>query len=244
MKKVLVCALMVSFGIASLASAAPMTLGETWDVADDMVFTHTEPLGVNGEGEWTYGATPAEIADRDAPDTTTILPFDASFAEAGTGCPWWQFDPAWYAAIPAVWLGAAYGSLADQVGIHPGYQVGSGNPLNTATVIRWTAPGEGTIDIDGVWEAAIANKRDLYVIKNGTEVLQKVLDNTGSAEVIDLTQTVVMGDTLDFVVGVGSDSGGGADSQSLDLAIEVVVPEPVTMTLLGLGSLVLLRRRK
>jgi hypothetical protein len=196
----------------------------TWNVKDDMVFTHTEPLGTNPNGAWTYGSVP-ELADRNVPITSNLDPFDKSFAEAGTGNPWWQYDPVWYAAIPAVWLGAAYGSAADAVGMHPGYN--AGGILRSMAVIRWTAPAGGRVEISGAWFAgAEANKRDLYIVKNETEALMKVLDDVGTSILLqkplfDPIFCVHAGDTLDFAVGVGSDGGGGSDSESLELIISL-----------------------
>jgi len=247
MKKMVVFTVLISLGMVNFASAASMVVGETWDVRNDIVFQHVAPLGDNPNGQWTYGSTPSPT-DRNAPDTTTFLPFDKSINEAGTGVPWWHYYPAWVAVIPAVWLnttaGSVYGSVPDKIGMHPGYAY-EPTHTNYMVVIRWEAPGEGDIVIDGLWSAmGAAALRDLYVIKNNTDVLQIILDDNGSvANPIDITQSVVTGDIFDFMVGGGSDGYGGGDSESLDLII-TVIPEPVTMMLLGLGSVALLRRRK
>ncbi len=214
-RRYVILVLLVSLCYGSLTSGEILT----WNLKDDLVFQHVEPLGDNPNGQWTYGVADA-AADRNAPSTAGFQAFTISYEQA-IGVPWWHFEPAWFAEIPGLWLnttdGDVYGSVPGEVGMHPGYQTSG----NHQCVVRWTAPDDGEVRLTGQWWSTLGSTtlRDLCIVKNENFTLRKNLDNLGQAVPFNFTVCVYGGDIIDFAVGVGSDGGYGGDSETLTLAI-------------------------
>jgi len=126
--------------------------------------------------------------------------------------------------------------------------------VGNLNVISWTSPITGVVDIS--WEVirgqdnANGDGVEYYVDLNNAAgniaALSGVLAQaTGLPTTGVLTQTGVavnIGDEILFIIASGA--SGAADITSLGNATITEVPEPATMALLGLGSLVMLRRKK
>ncbi len=217
MRRFIILAMAIS--LCSCAAAPAEML--IWDIWDDMVFNHEDPNSVNPTGPWTWGAAP-KLADRNTPNTTGFIKCTDSFIQAGV--PWWHFEPVLSnAIIPAIWKntnpGELYGSLPGKVGMAPGYNALGGH--EEQAVVRWTAPQNGKVHLTGSWSAnGVAALRDLYIVVNQTDEIQKILDDNGATpHLINETLCIYAGTTIDFAIGVGSDGGTGADTESLDLVI-------------------------
>jgi hypothetical protein len=139
-------------------------------------------------------------------------------------------------------LSTAYRNvLPGEVDVHPG-------PDAHKAVMRWTSPLAGAITIVGSFGAGdhgvgIEGNVDVHVITTDgagtvTGDLFDVL-NTPSTQNFNLATTVAVGDTVDFVV--GNAGNWYYDATPITVAI---TPEPATLSLLMLGGLAILRRRR
>ena len=158
--------------------------------------------------------------------------------------PWGGSDPGWVNASPTGESGVFPipnsnfpGALGDLYGHGP-------------HLIKWTSPIAGTVSVTGVLEQLDSSQRHMgwALSKNGGLVAEASIFPTNNAgelnafgpQVID----VGVGDTIEFVTKY-FDTGEGFNAWvSYGLTVEQVVPEPTTIALLGIGSLLLVSRRK
>jgi hypothetical protein len=201
------------FAVPCLLSLSVSALASTWNLVDDIGFT-TNPNGV-----WTY----AWKAGYGSP-----LNAYTNVGDFGTGPAWYGLDP-----LPTVCLFtvARHGVQVGEVALHPG----SGwQP----SCVRWTAPADAQFVIGGHFGAGDTAWMDAYIYHNGTPVWS-ALDFRFDRP-FAFTETVAAGDTLDFMVGGGYESG----NTPLDINI-ASIPEPGTAALFGLGLvLVAVKRRR
>jgi hypothetical protein len=174
------------------------------------------------------------------------------FAYAGTNPngPFWGPDGNAPNVGPIMWrndtAGVLYGIQPGEVALHTG-ATGAylGNWEDIAA--RWTAPATITlpaVNLDGMLGTGHGGEREFWVVKNAGQASQETLfhqDPMAGDIAFDLDVVIAVGDTIDFVQGAGI--GMSAENSPFDVTI-TEVPEPITMTLLGLGGLALLRKRK
>ena len=177
--------------------------------------------------------------------STTLNPNGQwSYVNAGSGAllvadtePWGG-NPAWSAsAIPQ--LSAPWTFLPP--GGSPGFGAAPGEYVNSGGAgYAWTAAEAGTIDISGVLGGIKGWGGTNYDIQlNGAIVITGPggFPDSGVAPPVPFNEqlAVVLGDVLTFALSAGAVG---------TLVLEQVIPEPMTMSLLGLGALGLLRRRR
>jgi hypothetical protein len=112
----------------------------------------------------------------------------------------------------------------------------------------WVSPVTGMVRIEGSISAPASNDGVIAYIHHGsTELFSAVVfgDESATTENFFLEDVAVsIGDTISFRVNIYDDYNHG-DGAEYDPTITLTaVPEPATMSLLALGALALLKRRK
>ncbi len=215
-----------------LLGAAGASAGTIWNVATDYSATS------NPNSAWAYGSLDPAMTF-----TTYTTPETANPGGGGLFAGWHDSD--WdingnvgknvgSSPIPT----SAWGFYAE-VG-----QIIMGAPnSNRGTTIRWTAPADMTVDVSatftgqaaGVWNAQV------YVFVNNTNMFQQTLTGYGATQSYSGTISLTAGNVLYFAM---DGAGGGAGKQTGLAATITEVPEPMTLSLLALGSLGVVIRRK
>ncbi len=133
--------------------------------------------------------------------------------------------------------------LPGQLTLHPG-------SAGEKSIVRWTAPASGSMDINAVFAGRALNPTttDIHVLHNSVSLFDGLVNNFNVGHPFSTTSIgVAMGDTIDFKVGFGSNNNFNGDTTSLDAVITFnAIPEPNTLTLAMLGILGLIgcgRRR-
>lgn len=102
--------------------------------------------------------------------------------------------------------------------LHPG-------PQGQQAVVRWTAPSAMSVVISGRFEAANTTTTDVHVRRNSSEALfDGNVNGSGSVVPFSLTRNVVPGETIEFVVGYGSNGTYYSDATTLDVTISQQSP--------------------
>ena len=191
------------------------------DPAADFSITNGNPNGL-----WSYGWMDVGFT------TFTLMPYGYL---TGVGP-----DPSWGATTigdrsPVIWVNEAgyteYGVAPGQLSLQPG-------PQNQPAVVRWTAPASivGQVTISGLFLPGDGGIMDVGVRLNNTTWLMQGTDSG----TFNWTGSLSPGDTIDFDVYGGYNYG----NTPLEATITFNVPEPASLSLLVLGGLTLLRRRK
>jgi hypothetical protein len=115
------------------------------------------------------------------------------------------------------------------LGLHPGP-----NANNEFAIVRWTAPVSGFYDVDAAFTdrdygAPGGATTDVHVLVNGSSLYDGIINRNGwglGPTPFSAALSFTAGDTVDFVVGRGSNDTYFADSTGLDATISLsVVPE-------------------
>ena len=236
-----------------------VALGQTYDYNADF---KADPCNiVNPDGVWSYGYM-------DAGNTTFTL---HSIPMPETSGPW-AGEPrlsSWHSgANPDTHGNNSINTSSDEIyyNLWPGGMYWAPNGCNLMSpdatnptfhaVARFTAPEPDTFVINASFKNSLVQglPGDVYVLVNGLEVDSAQISGFGFASVElgkeapdpgsihDYAASILLdtGDTVDFVVGRGDDLHAyhqvGFNA--------VIVPEPITLSLLGLGGLALIRRRR
>lgn len=104
---------------------------------------------------------------------------------------------------------------AGHLALHPG-------PGNEFSVVRWTAPAAGEVQIDAAFTGLAGRATtDVHVLHRGHSLVDGRLNLEGSPNDARFSKAlaVAQGDTLDFVVGSGNNHYGG-DTTGLSLMIK------------------------
>ncbi|HUP81562.1 MAG TPA: putative Ig domain-containing protein, partial [Pirellula sp.] len=112
-----------------------------------------------------------------------------------------------------------------QLSFHPGAD-------NERSVVRWTAPSAGSIEIAAVFAPLDPNATtDVHVLHNGRSIFDGVVNRSGTqAELSPTSNSVAAGDTIDFVVGTGT-GGFASDNTSLSATVKMLRPSsPITLS--------------
>ena len=215
-----------SMGMAAALLAAP-TLGsaETWDATTQFSVNNGNP-----NGPWSYGW---ESALND-----TLKLYD----KVRAGEQWYADGHHADDFTPTVWLNdlghEAYGVLPGQISLHPGWD-------DSFSVVRWTSPIAGTIDVSGFFGAGDSGNMSYYIAANDVTTSSWLSDS--ATERFQFSLSVNAGDTLDFIVGVPVNGGYAFGNTPLGVTIETsgTAPEPSTWALMvaGFAGLGLLRYR-
>jgi hypothetical protein len=118
---------------------------------------------------------------------------------------------------------------AHQVWMHPGAPT-SGNALS---VLRWTAPAAGTYQVAAAFRGddfAYPTSTDVHVLQNGSSLFDGGVYVYGPATSFTGTVSVKAGDTIDFVVGLGSDGDYTGDSTGISATLTQLEGPPVDTT--------------
>jgi len=125
-----------------------------------------------------------------------------------------------------------------QLGLQPGSS-------NLESIVRWTAPSSGTFSINTTFsglDTTFGDSADVHILHNGVSIFNSVVSPNPAS--FSGPQSILAGDTIDFVVGNG---GNGINGDSTGLSA-TIVPEPTTlglvaMSLAGLLSFRFLKRK-
>jgi len=172
----------------------------------------------NPAGVWSYGAEPALGGPLSLFGINGLVTGDA-----GAPIQYWQLvagqEPTIYrnpSADPITIGGSLITLPPDMVMLYSGTD---GVP-NGFGVARFTAPGgqSGVYAISAgvrpIYDSPIQGDTDFHILKNGTEVFSQSLSGSQTASYSNQI-TLLPGDTVDFVVGRGTDSSGFASGLKL-----------------------------
>jgi hypothetical protein len=209
---------------AMLLSLAVLTLPDAasaYSAAGDFS-TAANPNGVWSYG-WSYG-----LGGTFVPDTSNTTSYSA------TGLGGWlsyQFtDGAPYmlhngTASPIANGNSTYqpGQLSEQ----PGYS-------NEVAIVRWTAPSNGTFNVAATFSglSSLGDSVDVHVLYDGTSLFNSTVNGHPAPASFSGLQSVLAGDTIDFVVGNGN---GDPNEDNTALLAIITVPEPGALGLVGMG---------
>ncbi len=207
-------------------------------------------------GVWSYGyRTQAQGFA-----STAITTSGMTFAQHGNGVFGWN-GPAPYqspfvavnvtgGAVDPGYLAGNVLELGEML-LHPGLMAdGVSTAPEEFAVVRWTAPLNGDVNIEAVFQRLWAATTDVHIVHNGVSLFDgstATLAARDSFIISGLRLTVTAGDFIDFVVGAGG-NGAGSDSTGFFATINYV-PEPSSLVLAVLGTVGLvggarLRRRR
>jgi hypothetical protein len=219
---------------ASISLSLPGCANTIYDVASDF------SLASNPNGVWTYGS-----------ETTLggALTFYTS-ASTTAGLDLW--------GNPSTFAGAGHNPTAGPTGGGgSSCSVPAGDDLfgpgvdGSFSVYRFTAPAVGMFDIEASFfggDFSGPTTSDVHVLLNGVSLFSDNINGFGpsSAKNYSGIRTFNVGDTVDFIVGIGTDGTFNFDSTGLTATLSSVsaAPEPATLALMGAPLLVLWRLRR
>jgi|SRR5579859_5557471 len=192
-------------------------------------------LGGNPNGTWNYGWS-STLASAFTPDTNNTT---AAYGQSGLE-GWLGTDTD---GVPSILYNSTASSIF--IGGHTTFQPGQ-LALNPGTigeycVLRWIAPSSGQFTIAATFSglSTVGATVDVHILLDGTSIFNSTVVGTPAPTSYSGVTNLVMGDTVSFAVGWGSNGNQHDDTTVLSAT---VVPEPETIRLVGvsLGCMLLL----
>ena len=121
----------------------------------------------------------------------------------------------------------------DTLDLHPG-------PNGEYTVVRFSPSVASSYSIAGLFSGLDAATTDVHILLDGVSIFAGNINGLGNTAPFSLVRTLSSSDTLDFLVGFGSNGNFNFDSTGLAGSISTTtatVPEPGSSGLLGAGLL-------
>ena len=224
-------------GLAALPAAA-----QTYSAAND--FSDTSITGVSSNGAWNYGYETTLGGALTLYNETFPLTMDIRGLQS-TNLPG---DPSVFKNFSNHTATDSDISLAPgQLAFHPG-------PTGQYSVVRFIAPQAGIYDLTGSFSSAttVGATTDVHILDNSITLLPLYSGEIPSPSPADLqfSKSLVLasGDTIDFIVGEGTDGNYISDTTGLDATL-TVAPEPSQVApfaflAFGLGAMVVLKKKK
>lgn len=174
-----------------------LTLSESSDVTDDF------NLEANPNGIYKYGYLASDV-------------FTAYSAPSWEYyyIKWWG-DQSWAKGAIGKNLYYAPTSIGDDVYVNPGQLVMF--PYHYPSVIRWTAPTNGLVEVSFSWSdisASATAETQTFIKHNGVDIATGEVNGANGISISSfesLLVSVTTGDTIDFVQKAGATSGNASD---------------------------------
>jgi hypothetical protein len=243
-------AVRLSFLAIVIAALATCFVGNA--LADDIVSGFSVTNG-NPNGPWTYGET------KGAGGAFTAFSQGEVNANGIPGVNAWT-TPSLYPVVADNTTASSFftvGTVFWPVGFLNMHPDNGGNDA----VVRYTVPSTGTYTISGMFQGddnqgictvacAAGTTTDVHILSDGsTSLFSEEVTGFLDQQAFSITGNFTAGETIDFVVGYGTDGNYFNDSTGLQGTITEVsgvpaAPEPSTFALMlaGLLSLVFQRR--
>lgn len=214
-----------------LAAVAACAFAHAYDAATDF------SLASNPNGVWSYGyatsLTGSFILDTDTSTSGPVQQWRGDLAGDGNPGVYKNTSSNDYQPSTAVYP-------ANGMVMHPG-------PDGEYCVVRFTAPSAGlyAFSANFTGEDVQGTTTDVHVLGGGTSLFDGTINGYRDATSYGSTIALAAGGTLDLRVGYGSNGTFFNDSTGTDLAVRLMpTPEPATFAALGLGTAVIIRRRR
>jgi hypothetical protein len=195
-------------GLSVTVNPVHADMGEA-SVPDDY-FEAANPVGV-----WSYGSRP-----------TLSAPFQVY---AVHGSPYGENLDTWSQQIGSpphvthnrTTTAQAYSTFVlppELLNLHPG-------PLGERSVVRWTAPGSGTVRVVGRFQGldTAGTTSDAIITYNGAPLFNRPVNGYGVPVPFSIIKSVSAGDVIEFSVGYGSNCTYNNDSTGLTVSITPVI---------------------
>ena len=103
----------------------------------------------------------------------------------------------------------------------PGQLAENPGPDGQKAVVRWTAPSAGRYSITATFSglSSAGDSVDVHVLLNGASIFDSTVIGSPSPTSYSGTQNIAAGDTVDFVVGIGSHVHNYEDTTGLSAKI-------------------------
>jgi hypothetical protein len=219
--------------LLSLAVLARPSVAQSYNVATQF------STASNPNGAWSYGYSYG-VGGTFIQDTTNTT------AYAGLALGGWMgnLNPVFGANEPYVLKNSTANPVTNNTTTvyQPGQLALQPGETNGESVIRWTAPFSGSFSINATFTGLdffIGDSADVHILHNGSSIFNSTV---GSPASYSGPQSILVGDTIDFVVGNG---GNGANNDTTALSATIVPePTPVGLVAMGLACLLSLGLRK
>jgi hypothetical protein len=202
--------------VAVLAAVLCLASAARADVVYDALADYSTVSNPNGP--WSYGWSSGPLDG-----TMTVYPdyiLDGGVYEV------WRDNGHLSLGTPSVWRRSDLNTL----NFHPG--------PDAYSIIRWVAPAAGSVDWDASFLSVDGGTKDVLVYHNTTQLFAAAIGGSSAAGSSG-TLSVNAGDSV--YVAVGRRDDYFSDATQVDFSISV--PEPASLGLVGLGGLLVLRRR-